>query len=134
MKDGTVVANAGHFDLEIDVEGLEKAASVKREVRPLFHEYVLDGRSVFLCGEGRLVNLSCAEGHPSTVMSLSFCDQALGVEWGIKNADKLEPKVYQLPEEIDRHVAMLQLATMDSVIDELTEEQVKYLASWQEGT
>jgi len=134
MKDGAVVSNAGHFDLEIDVEGLEKAASDKREVRPLFHEYVLDGKSVFLCGEGRLVNLACAEGHPSTVMSLSFCDQALGVEWGIKNADKLEPKVYQLPEEIDRHVAMLQLAAMDISIDELTEEQVKYLASWQEGT
>ena len=134
MKDGAVVSNAGHFDLEIDVEGLEKASSDKREVRPLFHEYVLDGKSVFLCGEGRLVNLACAEGHPSTVMSLSFCDQALGVEWGIKNADKLEPKVYQLPEEIDRNVAMLQLAAMDISIDELTDEQVKYLASWQEGT
>ena len=134
MKDGAVVSNAGHFDLEIDVEGLEKASSDKREVRPLFHEYVLDSKSVFLCGEGRLVNLACAEGHPSTVMALSFCDQALGVEWGIKNADKLEPKVYQLPEEIDRHVALLQLATMDISIDELTDEQVKYLASWQEGT
>ena len=89
---------------------------------------------VYLCGEGRLVNLACAEGHPSTVMSLSFCDQALGVEYGIKNQGKLGPGVHNLPEEIDIHVAELQLAAMDIAIDKLTPEQIKYLNSWQEGT
>ncbi|MCK5734786.1 MAG: adenosylhomocysteinase, partial [Candidatus Latescibacteria bacterium] len=83
MKDGAILANSGHFDNEVDVQGLEKAASAKRSIRPLFDEYVVDGKRVFLCGEGRLVNLACAEGHPSTVMALSFCDQALGVEYGI---------------------------------------------------
>ncbi len=134
MKDGTVVANAGHFDLEIDVDGLEEMADNKREVRPLFHEYSLNGKSIFLCGEGRLVNLACAEGHPSTVMSLSFCDQALGVEYGIVHADELEPKVYRLPDDIDREVARLQLDAMGVEIDELTPEQAKYLSSWDEGT
>ena len=134
MKDGALVANAGHFDLEIDVAGLEDAAQDKIEVRPLFHEYVVDGKSVFLCGEGRLVNLACAEGHPSSVMSLSFCDQALGVEYGIANSKKMDPKVYQLPDEIDREVARLQLVAMDVEIDELTAEQEKYLGSWEEGT
>jgi adenosylhomocysteinase len=134
MKDGALVANAGHFDLEIDVAGLEDAAEEKIEVRPLFHEYIVGGKSVFLCGEGRLVNLACAEGHPSSVMSLSFCDQALGVEYGIANSKKMEPKVYQLPEEIDREVARLQLEAMDVVIDTLTAEQEKYLGSWEEGT
>lgn len=134
MKDGAVVANAGHFDLEIDVDGLEAMAENKEEVRPLFHEYILNGRSLFLCGEGRLVNLACAEGHPSTVMSLSFCDQALGVEYGIRNADSLEPRVYRLPDEIDREVARLQLEAMDVEIDTLTADQERYLGSWQEGT
>jgi adenosylhomocysteinase len=134
MKDGAVVANAGHFDLEIDVDGLEAMAEKKEEVRPLFHEYTLDSRSLFLCGEGRLVNLACAEGHPSTVMSLSFCDQALGVEYGIKNADSLEPRVYRLPDEIDQEVARLQLEAMDVQIDSLTSDQERYLSSWQEGT
>ncbi len=134
MKDGAILANSGHFDNEVDVQGLEKAASAKRSIRPLFDEYVVDGKRVFLCGEGRLVNLACAEGHPSTVMALSFCDQALGVEYGIAHQDELEPKVYQLPPEIDQHVAELQLEAMDVRIDELTEEQKKYLSSWQEGT
>jgi adenosylhomocysteinase len=134
MKDGAILANSGHFDNEVDVQGLEKAASAKRSIRPLFDEYVVDEKRVFLCGEGRLVNLACAEGHPSTVMALSFCDQALGVEYGIIRRDELEPKVYQLPPEIDQHVAQLQLEAMDVRIDELTEEQKKYLSSWQEGT
>ena len=134
MKEGAVVANAGHFDLEIDVVGLEEMADNKREVRPLFHEYAFKGKSIFLCGEGRLVNLACAEGHPSAVMSLSFCDQGLGVEYGIAHADELEPKVYRLPDEIDREVARLQLEAMGVQIDELTSEQAAYLSSWNEGT
>ena len=132
MKSGAVVANSGHFNNEIDVTGLEKAASGKRTIRPYFDEYDLGGKSIFLCGEGRLVNLSCAEGHPSTVMAMSFCDQALGVEYGIKN--KLGPGVHLLPEELDMHVAELQLEAMGVSIDVLTPEQVKYLNSWKEGT
>ena len=134
MKDGAILANAGHFDHEVDVQGLREAASGERRIRPLFDEYVADGKRVFLCGEGRLVNLACAEGHPSTVMSLSFCDQALGVEYGIVHRDELEPKVYQLPAEIDRTVAKLQLEAMGVQIDQLTEEQERYLSSWEEGT
>ncbi len=134
MKPGAVLANSGHFDNEIDVKGLEKIASSKRSIRFLFDEYIVDGKPVYLCGEGRLVNLACAEGHPSTVMALSFCDQALGVEYGIKNKGKLGPGVHNLPEEIDNHVAKLQLEAMDITIDDLTPEQIKYLNSWQEGT
>ena len=134
MKDGVILANSGHFDVEIDVAGLTEAATDCREIRPLFTEYTVDGKSVYLCGEGRLVNLACAEGHPSTVMALSFCDQALGVEYGIANQGKLEPKVYPLPEEIDRTVARLQLEAMGVEIDELTPEQAKYLSSWESGT
>ena len=134
MKDGAILANAGHFDHEVDVEGLRETASGERRIRPLFDEYVVDGKRVFLCGEGRLVNLACAEGHPSTVMALSFCDQALGVEYGIAHRDELEPKVYRLPAEIDRTVAQLQLEAMGVRIDRLTEEQEHYLSSWEEGT
>lgn len=134
MKDGAILANAGHFDNEIDVEGLGRMAEQKREIRPLFEEYRVGGKSIYLCGEGRLVNLACAEGHPSTVMALSFCDQALGVEYGIKHRSELGPKVYRLPDEIDAEVARLQLAAMDVEIDELTPEQIKYLNSWSEGT
>ena len=134
MKDGAIMANSGHFDNEIDTKGLKELAKGVREIRPLFDEYNLGDKVVFLCGEGRLVNLACAEGHPSTVMALSFCDQALGVEYGVKNKGKLEPKVYQLPEEIDMNVARLQIESMGIEIDTLTDEQIKYLASWQEGT
>ena len=134
MKDGAVLANAGHFDIEIDVAGIEKLATRKREVRPLFEEYTIGNRAVYLCGEGRLVNLACAEGHPSTVMALSFCDQAMGVEYGVKHYRDMEPKVYRLPDEIDQEVARLQLKAMDVNIDELTEEQEAYLGSWKEGT
>jgi len=134
MKNGAILANSGHFNNEIDVDGLEKEAETKRTIRPYFDEYKIDGKSVFLCGEGRLVNLSCAEGHPSTVMAMSFCDQALGVEYGIKNRGRLEPGVHMLPVEIDMQVAELQLEAMGVSIDELTPEQVEYLNSWQEGT
>lgn len=134
MKEGAVLANSGHFNNEIDVDGMEKTASNKRTIRPYFDEYTLDGKLVFLCGEGRLVNLACAEGHPSTVMAMSFCDQALGVEYGIKNKGKLGPGVHTLPDELDIQVAELQLEAMNISIDELTPEQVKYLNSWKEGT
>ena len=134
MKDGAILANSGHFDNEIDVEGLKDMATNVKEVRPLFEEYSVDGKSVYLCGEGRLVNLSCAEGHPSAVMALSFCDQALGIEYGVENKGKLEPKVYRLPDEIDDQVARLQLEAMGIEIDSLTPEQEKYLNSWTEGT
>lgn len=134
MKDGAILANAGHFDHEVDVGGLKEMASASQRIRPLFDEYVVDGKRVYLCGEGRLVNLACGEGHPSTVMALSFCDQALGIEYGIRHRDELEPKVYQLPREIDQAVSRLQLETMGVCIDQMTEEQEKYIGSWISGT
>jgi len=134
MKDGVILANSGHFNNEIDVDGLDKKADSKETVRPWFEEYKIFGKSVFLCGEGRLVNLACAEGHPSTVMAMSFCDQALGVEYGIKNYGKLTPGVHMLPAEIDMEVAKLQLEAMGISIDVLTPEQIEYLNSWKEGT
>jgi adenosylhomocysteinase len=134
MKDGAVLANSGHFDHEIDVAGLKQMASDVQRIRPLFDQYIVEGKRIYLCGEGRLVNLACAEGHPSMVMSLSFCDQSLGVEWGIRNREALEPKVYKLPQEIDQTVARLQLEAMRVSIDELTAEQKEYLSSWQTGT
>ncbi|MCK4416856.1 MAG: adenosylhomocysteinase [Candidatus Latescibacteria bacterium] len=134
MKDGAVLANSGHFDHEIDVAGLKQMASDVQRIRPLFDQYIVEGKRIYLCGEGRLVNLACAEGHPSMVMSLSFCDQSLGVEWGIHNREALEPKVYKLPQEIDQTVARLQLEAMRVSIDELTAEQKEYLSSWQTGT
>jgi len=134
MKDGAILANSGHFNNEIEVDGLEKTASEKKTIRPYFDEYTLDGKAVFLCGDGRLVNLACAEGHPSTVMAMSFCDQALGVEYGIKNRGKLEARVHNLPEELDIKVSELQLEAMGISIDTLTPEQVEYLNSWKEGT
>lgn len=135
MKEGAILANSGHFDIEIDVKGLEKMAKSKRRVRPFLDEYTLDnGKRVFLCGEGRLVNLAAAEGHPSEVMSTSFCGQALSCEYAAKNKEKLPVKVIQLPEEIDDDIAKLQLGAMGVEIDVLTPEQIKYLSSWQEGT
>jgi len=134
MKPGVILANSGHFDNEIDVKGLNKIASSTRNIRPYFDEYIVDGKPAYLCGEGRLVNLACAEGHPSTVMALSFCDQALGVEYGIKNKGKLGPGVHKLPDELDVLVAKLQLEAMNISIDKLTSEQEKYLNSWKEGT
>ena len=135
MRDGTILANSGHFDCEINVKGLEKLAKSKRRIRWQLDEYVLeDGRKIFLCAEGRLVNLGSAEGHPSEVMDLSFCGQALALEYGIKNKGKLEAGVHFLPEEIDQGIAKLKLEAMGLTIDKLTEEQKKYLSSWQEGT
>ncbi len=133
MKDGVVLANSGHFDAEINVNELKKIAKHRR-VRTFLDEFVLNGKKVYLAGEGRLVNLAAAEGHPSEVMSTSFCGQALACEYAVKNKGKLPAKVIQLPEEIDNAIAALQLEAMGISIDRLTAEQKKYLESWQEGT
>ncbi|MBI3035375.1 adenosylhomocysteinase [Candidatus Woesearchaeota archaeon] len=133
MKDCAVLANSGHFDAEINVNELKKIAKSRR-VRHFLDEYVLNGKKVYVCGEGRLVNLAAAEGHPSEVMSTSFCGQALACEYAVKNKGKLPIKVIQLPEEIDDHIARLQLEAMEIKIDTLTKEQKTYLESWQEGT
>lgn len=135
MKDGSVLCNSGHFDSEIDLGTLEKTATRKRRVRHYLDEYLLkSGRVIYVAGEGRLVNLASAEGHPSEVMSLSFCGQALACKYLVDNKGKMKPEVITLPPEIDDHISKLQLKTMGLDIDTLTPEQVKYLASWQEGT
>lgn len=134
MKNGAILSNSGHFDIELDLAALGEAADSRRQVRNFMEEYVLDGKKIFVLGEGRLVNLAAAEGHPSEVMSTSFCGQALACEYGIKNKETLENKVITLPDEIDDEIAGLQLKAMDINIDELTPEQIKYLNSWEEGT
>jgi len=133
MKDGAIVANSGHFDIEIDVAAMEKAGKKKR-IRPSLEEYTVDGKRIYLCGEGRLVNLAAAEGHPSEVMATSFAGQSLSCEYLVKNKGKLQAGVITLPGEIDDRIAELQLQSMGVGIDTLTEEQKKYLASWEEGT
>ena len=133
MKNGAILANAGHFDAEIDIKELKNIAKPRR-VRPFLDEYKINGKKIYVCGEGRLVNLAAAEGHPSEVMATSFCGQALACEYAIKNKGKLPIKVIKLPEEIDNHIAQLQLEAMEINIDILTKEQKKYLESWQEGT
>ena len=133
MKHGAILANSGHFDVEIDVKALEELAEKKRRIRWQLDEYVLKGgKKIFLCAEGRLVNLAAAEGHPSTVMSLSFCGQALALEYGLKHM--LEAGVHLLPEKIDNEIARLQLKAMGVEIGALSKEQEKYLSSWKEGT
>ncbi|MFO7761074.1 MAG: adenosylhomocysteinase [Thermodesulfobacteriota bacterium] len=134
MKNGAILANSGHFDNELELPVLAEKASARRHVRPFMEEYVLDGKKLFVLGEGRLVNLAAAEGHPSEVMSTSFCGQVLSCEYGVKNKGKMEPKVLQLPEHIDDEIAGLQLKAMNIEIDQLTAEQEKYLNSWEEGT
>ena len=134
MKDGAILANSGHFDVEIDIKGLKKMSGSVRRVRPFLDEYKAQGKKIFVAGEGRLVNLTAAEGHPSEVMSTSFCGQALSVEYLVKNKGKLPIDVIMLPEELDDYIAKLQLEAMDIKIDELTAEQKKYISSWQEGT
>jgi adenosylhomocysteinase len=133
MKEGAIFCNSGHFTNEVDVVGLDKAAKPRR-IRPYFDEYVINGKKVFLAGEGRLVNLACAEGHPAVVMATSFCGQSLSVEYLVKNKGKLPPKVIQLPEELDEYIAKIQLESLGVKIDKLTPEQEKYLNSWKEGT
>jgi adenosylhomocysteinase len=135
MKDGAVVCNSGHFNVEIDIPALEKMALSKRATREFVDEYTLrDGRKIYLLGEGRLINLAAAEGHPAVVMDMSFANQALSAEYMVKNAKKLEPKVYPVPTEIDREVARLKLDSMGIGIDKLTPEQEEYLSSWSQGT
>ncbi|MDD4923825.1 MAG: adenosylhomocysteinase [Dehalococcoidales bacterium] len=135
MKDGAIVCNSGHFNVEIDIPSLEKMAVAKRRIRTFVDEYTMkDKRRIFLLGEGRLINLAAAEGHPSSVMDMSFANQALCLEYLVKNSGKLQPKVYIAPEEIDLEVARLKLESMGVKIDKLTPEQERYLNSWEEGT
>lgn len=141
MKSGAIMANSGHFNVEIDVEGLEKMASSKRQIRPSTQEFSLGkgkkAKELYLLAEGRLVNLAAAEGHPSEVMALSFCGQALAAEWLVQNSQKgkkLMPKVYTLPESIDQEIARLELTARGLSIDALTAEQKHYAESWKEGT
>jgi len=136
MKDGAIVCNSGHFDIEIDIKGLKKIAQKEnKNVRNFVDQFVLSsGKSIYLLAEGRLVNLGAAEGHPASVMDMSFSTQALATEYVIKNAGKLGPKVYNVPQEIENWVATLKLKSMGITIDKLTPEQEKYLTSWQEGT
>jgi adenosylhomocysteinase len=136
MKDGVIVCNSGHFDVEIDKEALrELATGGVRRIRDHVQEFTLaDGRRLHLLGEGRLVNLAAAEGHPAAVMDMSFANQALSVEWLAKNHASLERRVYPVPTEIDKEVARLKLRAMDVDIDALTAEQERYLHSWEQGT
>ena len=135
MKDGAVLANTGHFNVEIDIPALRGLATDTRTLRQFVDEFRLeDGRRIYLVADGRLVNLAAAEGHPAQVMDMSFANQALSAEYMVANATSLERRVYPVPEEIDKEIARLKLATMGIAIDELTEEQAKYLASWDEGT
>jgi adenosylhomocysteinase len=135
MKDGAILANSGHFDVEIDKGSLRELATGVRRIREFVDEYTLaDGRRINLLGEGRLVNLAAAEGHPAAVMDMSFANQALSVEWIVRNHTTLEKRVYPVPVEIDREVARLKLRAMGVEIDELTAEQDEYLHSWQQGT
>src|SRR5246500_705633 len=135
MKNGAVVANSGHFNVEIDIPALEKLSSSKRQTRDFVDEYAMkDGRKIYLLGEGRLINLAAAEGHPPSVMDMSFADQSLSVEYMVKNYGSLEKLVYRVPVELDERVARLKLESMGIKIDRLTPEQEEYLAGWSEGT
>jgi adenosylhomocysteinase len=135
MKEGAVICNSGHFNVEIDIDALEAMALSRRPIREFVEEYTLpNGRRINLLGEGRLINLASAEGHPASVMDMSFANQALSVEFAVKNRGRLEKKVYSVPEEIDSTIARLKLKAIGITIDELTEDQKKYLASWDMGT
>jgi len=135
MKDGAVICNSGHFNVEIDIPALEKMSIGKRVARPFVEEYsTKDGRRIYLLGEGRLINLAAAEGHPAAVMDMSFANQALSAEYMMKHASDLKPQVYVVPEAIDRQIAKLKLESMGVQMDKLTPEQELYLASWSEGT
>jgi adenosylhomocysteinase len=136
MKNGAIVCNSGHFNVEIDIPALESLSTkINKSVRNFVDQYVLrNGKLIYLLGEGRLINLAAAEGHPACVMDMSFATQALATEYVIKNRGKLTPKVFDVPKEIDQWVATLKLKSMRITIDTLTEDQKKYLASWEEGT
>jgi adenosylhomocysteinase len=135
MKDSVILANAGHFDVEIDLAGLDEMAVARRELRENLEEYELaDGRRIIVVAQGRLVNLSAAEGHPADVMDMSFADQALAAEWLVAKAGEMGPDVYVLPHDLDEEVARLKLEAMGAKLETLTPEQVRYLSSWEEGT
>ena len=135
MQDGAILANTGHFNVEIEIPALRQLASETRMAREFVEEFTMaDGRRIYLVADGRLVNLAAAEGHPALVMDMSFANQALGIEYAVQHASELERKVYPVPAEIDKEIARLKLATMGVEIDVLSEEQAKYLASWDEGT
>ena len=135
MKDGAIVGNSGHFNVEINIPALEAMAVAKRLVRPFVEQYEMkDGRVIHILAEGRLINLAAAEGHPASVMDMSFANQALSAEYMVKHAGELQAQVYGVPEEIDREIARLKLVSMHITLDVLTDEQIKYLNSWEEGT
>jgi len=135
MKSGAILCNSGHFNVEIDLESLSRMAASKRSVKEFVDEYMLkDGRKIYVLGEGRLINLASAEGHPASVMDMSFANQALSVQFVVKNHAKLEKTVFSVPADIDREVARMKLESMGVTIDQLTSEQTKYLGSWSEGT
>lgn len=135
MKDGAIVANSGHFNVEIDIPELEKVATGKKRIRHELDQYTMaDGRKLNLLGEGRLINLAAAEGHPASVMDMSFANQSLASEYIVKNAKTLEKKVYPVPDDMDREIARLKLESIGCSIDTLTDKQVKYLSAWEEGT
>ncbi|MFA5410412.1 MAG: adenosylhomocysteinase [Candidatus Omnitrophota bacterium] len=135
MRDGAIVANAGHFNVEIDIPALKKLSRAKKRIRDFVDEYILrDGRKIYLLGEGRLINLAAAEGHPAQVMDMSFANQALSAEYIVKHYKELENDVYKVPEDIDKNIARLKLKSMGIKIDGLTGEQKKYLSSWELGT
>lgn len=135
MKPGAMVCNSGHFNVEINLDALQKAAEgAPRRVRPFVEQYILDGKPINILGEGRLINLAAAEGHPASVMDMSFANQALGAEFMVSNAKSLKNQVYRLPEEVDQEVARLKLEAMGVGIDVLTEEQIAYLNQWEHGT
>jgi adenosylhomocysteinase len=135
MKNGAILCNSGHFNVEIDLEALERMAGARRPVREFVEEFAMkDGRRIYVLGEGRLINLAAAEGHPASVMDMSFANQALSVQYLIKNHASLEKKVYSVPVEIDREIARMKLEAMGVKIDRLSVEQEKYLSTWSEGT
>jgi adenosylhomocysteinase len=135
LKNGAILCNSGHFNVEIDLEAMGRMASSRRQTREFVEEFAFrDGRKVYVLGEGRLINLASAEGHPPSVMDMSFADQALSAEFMVKNYKTLEKKVYKVPDELDKRVAKLKLESMAIKIDKLTPEQEEYLAGWAEGT
>jgi adenosylhomocysteinase len=135
MKDGAILANSGHFNTEINIPALEEMSKSKRLVRPFVEEYELkNGRKIYLLGEGRLINLAAAEGHPASVMDMSFANQALSLEYMKKNYTTLQKNVYSVPADIDNEIARLKLISMGIVIDALSAQQVAYLSSWEQGT
>jgi adenosylhomocysteinase len=135
MKDGAIIANSGHFNVELDLDGLREMTLSRRKIRDFVEEFQLkQGRRVYLLGEGRLVNLASAEGHPSSVMDMSFANQALATEYLVKHHQTLEKKVYPVPLEIDQEIARMKLLSMGIQIDQLTKEQTRYLSSWEQGT